>query len=135
MASHGDVLEISVSHSIGNRTFFPKAGESNTFYEGGITVADDQGSITTSGELIVSRSRMAGMFTVMIENDQNIREDSVYLSNLAGASDTELAVWTISLVNGTVWQGSGVPVGTFDTDILAGTLTLKVNSGNFRKII
>lgn len=133
MASHGDVVEIAVSHpSLGNRTFFPKASEGNTFFPGGIVTADDQNSVTSAGEMIFTQNRVAGMFSVLIEDDQNDREDALFIKELAGSSES--AVWTLSLINGTVWQGSGKPVGNYETELNAGTMTLKVNSGQFRKI-
>jgi len=133
MAGHGDVTEISVAHpTLGSRTFFPQAGEGNTFFPGGIVIADDQNSITTSGELILTRNRKGGMFSVLIEDDQNIREDSLFIKQLAGSSDN--GDWTLSLINGAIYQCSGVPVGDYETEINAGTMTLKVVSGQFKKI-
>ncbi len=133
MAVHGDVLEIAVSHpDLGNRRFDPKANEGNTFNPGGFVNSDDDGGITSSGELIITKNRVRGFFSVMIEDDQNVREDALFIKELAGSSES--AVWTISLVNGTVWQGSGVPVGPTETELNTGMMTLKVVSGNWRKI-
>lgn len=133
MASHGDVTEIQVSHpDLGSRTFFPKAGEGNTFYKGGIVVNDDVAAITSAGDMIYTNNRQAGYFSVLIEDDQNNRKDSTFLEKLAGSSLP--GVWTLSLINGSIYQGEGKPVGAFETNLNDGTLTLKVNSGKFKQI-
>ena len=86
MASHGDVTEIKVAHpDLGSRTFFPKAGEGNTFFKGGIVTNDDVAAITSAGDMIFSMNRQAGMFSVLIEDDQNGRKDSTFLEELAGS--------------------------------------------------
>ena len=132
MAVHGDVTEITVAHpTLGTRTFFPKAGEGNTFSIGGVMTADDVNSITTSGQMIYTSNRVAGFFSVLIEDDQNDREDAIFIQALAGSSVP--GVWVLSLINGTIWKGSGKPVGSYETELNAGTMTLKVNAGNWSK--
>lgn len=132
MASHGDVTEIQASSAdLGTITFKPKAGEGNTFSPGGVINMDDENSITTDGQLIVTKNRVAGGFTVTIEDDQNVREDVKSLFSLAGNSSP--IVWTLSLINGAIYRGVGIPVGKFETNLNDGTMPLKVN-GTFNRL-
>lgn len=134
MATHGDITEITYSHpTLGSGTFFPKAAEGNTFDPGGVRTLDDANSITSSGALIVMKNRVRGFFEVLIENDMNIRNDAQQVKELS--ADPVPADWTFSMINGTVWSGSGFPVGDINPDVNAGTFTLKVAAGEFKKII
>jgi hypothetical protein len=132
MAIHGDILELSVAHSKGNRTFFAKAAEGNTLNVGGVQTVDDTASVTTAGTPMFTMNRVAGSLQVLIENDMNVREDQIFLQGLAG--ETELGEWTFSMINGSVWRGSGKPVGAIDADTNAGTIALKLVVGNWKKI-
>tara|TARA_R110002051_G_scaffold162219_4_gene233737 strand:+ start:762 stop:1160 length:399 start_codon:yes stop_codon:yes gene_type:complete len=132
MASHGDILEITYSHpTLGNDVFYPKAGESNTYDLGGIRTNDDASQVAGGGQMIAQKNRMLGMFEVMIENDM-IKEVSEKVGLLA--ADPVAAEWTFQLINGSIFVGTGFPVGDIQPDINAGTMTLKVNSGAFAKI-
>ena len=133
MAVHGDVTEITVNHpDLGNRTLFPVANQGNKFFAGGLTNADDANGVTSNGELIVTKTRGVGFFEVLIEDDSNEREDANFIKQLA--ESPKPATYTLSLINGTVWSGKGVPVGNYEVDLNAGTMPLKVNSGNFTKL-
>jgi hypothetical protein len=134
MASHGDITEIRFSHpTLGSGVFEPKAAEGNTFDPGGIRTNDDANGITSNGDLIVIKNRVRGHFEVMIENDMNIRNDAKIIAELA--ADPVPAQYTVSIINGTVWAGSGFPVADIAPDINAGTMTLKIASGNWKKIV
>jgi hypothetical protein len=134
MAVHGDITEVTCNHpTLGSITFFPKAAEGNTFDPGGFRNSDDANGIAGDGSLIVTKNRVRGFFEVMIENDMNVRNDANTLKELSASPKP--ADWTFSIVNGTVWAGSGIPAGDINPDVNAGTLTLKVASGNWKKIV
>lgn len=127
MAYHGDVTEITINNpDLGTRAFFPKAGESNSLIIGGVEIADDTSSVTSSGTPIYVGSMKLGSLSVLIENDMVDREDQVFLQALAGASSS--STFTVSIINGSVWKGQGRPVGTLEADIMNGTMPLKVNA-------
>ena len=134
MAVHGDIQEITVNHpTLGSKSFFPKANEGNTYDQGGFRNSDDSSNIAGNGDLIITKNQVSGMLEALIENDMNIREDADFINQLA-ASPTQ-GTWTFQVVNGTVWQGRGVPVGDVQPDINAGTFTLKISAGRFNKIV
>ena len=134
MAVAGDITEITYNHpTLGSGTFFPKAGEGNTYDPGGIRTADDAQMIAGNGDPIWQKNRTRGFFEVLIENDQNVRNDAQVIANLM--ADPKPADWTFSVINGTVFGGSGKPVGDINPDVNAGTMTLKVSGGGFEKIV
>ena len=134
MAVHGDILEITYNHpTIGSGVLFPKANESTTLDLGGFRNNDDASQVTTSGQLMVQKNRVAGSFEVTVENDNNLRNDLKQMVDVAGA--IEEAEWTIQHISGAVYRGSGVPVGDMQVDLNTGTFTLKVAAGlGFEKI-
>lgn len=134
MATGGDITEVTYNHpTIGQGSFFPKANEGNTFDPGGIRTADDANMISGSGALIAQKNRVRAHFEILIENDMNIRNDASVVAQLA--ADPVAADWTVSIINGTVWGGTGFPVGDIAPDVNASTFTLKVACGTFKKII
>ena len=134
MAVHGDIIEVTYNHpTLGSGVFYPKAAEGNTFDPGGIRTSDDANAIAGDGSLIVTKNRTRAFFEVMIENDMNIRNDVQKVQDLAANSVP--AEYTVSIINGTVWAGSGFPVADIAPDVNAGTMTLKIAAGNFKKIV
>lgn len=134
MAVHGDITEITYNHPlIGSGSFFAKSNEGSTLDTGGIRTADDQNMIASDRSLIAQKNRVRGFFEVLCEDDQNIRNDSDIAKQLA--ADPVPAEYTVSVINGTVWSGSGFPVGDIQTDVNAGTFTLKVAVSEFIKIV
>ena len=135
MSVAGDITEITYNHpTLGTGTFFPKAGEGNTYDPGGIRTADDAAMVAGDGSAIWQKNRVRGSFEAVIQNDQNERNDAQIIADLQ--ADPEEADWTFSVINGTVFSGKGIPVGDIAPDINAGTVTLKVASGlGFVKII
>jgi len=134
MAVHGDIIEVTYNHpTLGSGVFYPKAAEGNTFDPGGIRTSDDANGIAGDGSLIVTKNRTRAFFEVMIENDMNIRNDVQVIQSLAANSVP--AEYTISIINGTVWAGSGFPVADIAPDVNAGTMTLKIAAGTFKKIV
>jgi hypothetical protein len=88
MAVHGDILEITYNHpTIGSGVLFPKANESTTLDLGGFRNNDDASQVTTSGQLMVQKNRVAGFFEITVENDNNLRNDLQQMVNVAGAAE------------------------------------------------
>ena len=134
MAVHGDITEITYNHpTIGQGVWFPKANEGNTLDTGGVRTSDDQNMIAGDGSLIQQKNRVRAFFEVLCEDDQNIRMDADVAKRLA--ADPVPADYTVTLINGTVWAGTGVPVGDIQTDINAGTFGIKVAAPIFKKIV
>lgn len=134
MAVHGDITEITYNHpTIGQGVFFAKANEGNTLDTGGIRTADDTSMIAGDSSIIAQKNRVRASFEVLLEDDQNVRNDSDIAKQLAASPVP--AEYTISIINGTVWAGSGFPVGDIQTDVNAGTFTLKVAAPIFKKIV
>jgi hypothetical protein len=133
MAVHGDVIEITVNHpTLGSKSLFPKANETCTYDLGGFRNEDDANMITGNGSLMTKKNRQHGFFEVVIEIDQNVREDLEYLRDLA-ASPVK-ADFTYQMVNDAIYTGKGEPVGDLQPDANAGTMTLKVVAPSFKKI-
>ena len=135
MASFGgDISEITFNHdTIGSGIFTPKAGEGNTFDPGGIRNSDDSNGVSGDGEMIIIKNRVRAGFEITVANDMNIRNDVAKIAELAASPD--LAEYTVSMLNGTVWSGFGIPVGDIVPDTNAATVSLKIASGGFKKIV
>jgi len=130
----GQITEITYNHpTIGSGTFFPKAGEGNTYDPGGIRTADDAAMISGGGGAIWQKNQVMGFFEVVIANDQNVRNDAQVIADLM--ADPVEADYTFSIINGTVFGCSGIPVGDVQPDVNAGTVTIKVASTDIKKIV
>lgn len=128
MAVHGDILEITYNHpTIGSGVLFPKANESTTIDLGGFRNNDDASQVTTAGDLMIPKNRVAGSFEVTVENDNIFRNDLRRMVDVSGEND--LADWTIQHISGAIYTGKGVPVGDLQADMNTGTFTLKVAFG------
>lgn len=134
MAVGGDIKEITYNHPTkGSGTIFPKSGEDNTYDQGGIRTADDANMVDGGGNAIWQKNRVMGFFEVVCANDQNTNEELNKMVELA--ADPVPAVWTFSIINGTVFQGTGMPVGDLQGNINQATFTLKVAAPSFKKIV
>ena len=130
MAVHGDITELTVSHSdLGNIRFFPIANQGNTLDDGGLRNEVD---IAGGGELVIKKNRIPGELVCMVENDMNIREDATNASNIS--ESPKLATWTVTMINGAVWQGLGTITGEIKPDVNTGQMTLNVHSAKWGKI-
>lgn len=130
----GDIVEITYNHPVlGTGTFFPKAGEDNTYDIGGLRSGDDANMITGAGEMIDQMSRVRPFFECVVANDMNSRGDLDKVRQLAESPVP--ADWTFSVINGTVWGMQGKPVGDIQGNINQATFTLKVAGSNKAKKI
>jgi hypothetical protein len=134
MAVGGDITEITVNHpTLGSRIFFAKANEGNTYDVGGIRTEDDADSIDGGGNPIWKKNRKMGFFEVVVANDQSQSvPDADFVATLA--ADPVQADWTFSIINGSVYGGSGKPVGDIQPNVNDATFTLKVLGATFKKI-
>ena len=124
----GDIIELTYNHpTLGNGTVFPKANEDSTFDLGGFRSNDDASMIDGSGEMIDQINRVRWSFEVTVAWDANIRADLTKIAELAASPVP--CVWTISSINGTVWQGKGKVVGDVQGNGNAATFSLKVAGG------
>jgi hypothetical protein len=135
MAIGGDLIEITVNHPVlGTRRFFPKSAEDSTLDPGGFRDTDDANMITGSGEAIRQKNRVRWSLEATIAYDANERDDAAFIADLS-ASPIE-GDWTVSVINGVVYGGKGLPVGDIQPNLNAATMTLKVSgSGVMKKIV
>lgn len=130
MSAHGDITELTYNHpTVGSGVFFAVANQGNPFDLGGIRTADDDGMIASNGEPIFQMNRVRGSFEIMLTNSSDTIEK---LNALAASPDP--AVWTVSLINGRVYKGSGKPVGDLKVESNTGNITTKFAGGAFVKI-
>lgn len=131
----GDIIEITYNHpTLGSGILFPKAAEDSTFDPGGFVSNDDANGVDGSGEMIDQLSRKRWSFEGTVAWDMNTREDLDKIQSLS--NDPVLAEWTVSHINGTVWGGTGKPVGDLQGNGNAATFSLKIaGGGRMKKII
>jgi len=131
----GDILEVTYNHpTLGSGTIFPKAAEDSTLDLGGFRGNDDANMIDGSGGTIRQLNRARWSAEVTVAWDMNSRTELEKLTALAG--DPVEADWTFSHINGTVYGGTGAPVGDMQGNGNAATFTLKVSGGGkLKKIV
>ena len=134
MATGGTILEITYDHpTVGSGRFFAKADEDGTLDPGGLRTTDDANMVTGAGTMIKQIRPVLWSFEIVIENDQNEREDMEQMALIA-ASPVD-ATFTISHVNGSIYTGTGTIVGDIQANVGNATMPLKMQGGgNLRKI-
>lgn len=133
MASGGDIIEITYNHpTLGTGVFYPKAGEDNSYYPGGVLTSSDANMITGAGDPIWQQNRSRGYFVATVANEQNSKQDMEKVIELSG--HPEPADWTFTVINGVVYGGKGKPVGDYEGNINQSTFSLRVEGGTFKKI-
>jgi hypothetical protein len=124
----GDIVEITYNHEeLGAGVLYPKSAEGSTFELGGIRNNDDANGIDGGGRAIFQKNRVRWSFEGVVSWDMNISNEAQKMADLA-ASSLE-ATWTVTHINGTVWQGKGLPVGDIQPDGNEATMTLKISGG------
>lgn len=125
----GDIIEIRYSHpTIGSGVWFPKAGEDSTFDPGGIRGDDDANGVAGNGKAIRKLNRVRWSFEGTIAWDANVANELDQAERLA--ADPVEAEFTISHINGTVWGGTGAPVGDIQGNGNAATFSIKLSGGD-----
>lgn len=134
MAVGGDIIEVTYNHpTLGSGVFYPKAGEESKYDLGGIRSNDDNKMIDGSGTMIDQMSRIRWGFEVPISWDANNAKE---LEKLVGMAASPVpADWTFTSINGTVYAGKGKPVGDYNGNGNAVTISLKVGGGGILKQI
>ena len=130
----GDILEITWNHKTkGSGRLYPKAGEDNTFNVGGFTGSDDMQMVDGSGSSI--RQLTGGRWKVgaTVSWDMNEADELAEMQELSG--DPQEAEWTVTLSNGTVWAGTGAPVGDLEGNVSQGTFAIVISGGGKLKKI
>jgi hypothetical protein len=134
MAVGGDITEITYNHpNLGTGVFSPKSNEDNTYFVGGVTSESDANMITGNGTMIRKMTRSRGFFVALCANDQNLNQDLEKAIALSGHPVP--ADWTITNTNGTVYGCSGFPVGDFEGNLNQATFSLRVETGQLKKIV
>jgi hypothetical protein len=135
MAVGGDIIEITYNHpTLGSGVIYPKASEDSTYDLGGFRSNDEASGIDGGGNMIDQINRVRWSFEVAVSWDMNIREDLDRLVELAGSPVQ--ADWTFTHINGTVFGGTGKPVGDMQGNGNQATFALKVSGGGkLKKIV
>lgn len=121
----GDLLKIEIEHDIGvGRTLQLKSDTDNDLELGGFEVADDKKNVTTTGDMIIKQNRILGSFTVVAATD-NKTQDLQYLQDIQDSG--KLGTFTFTHINGNVYSGQGIPVGTLTHKGNEGTIDLPMN--------
>jgi len=124
----GDILEITYNHpTVGQGTLFPKAGEDSTFDRGGYRSADEDENVAGNGDMIDVMTNRRWSAEMVVANDQNEKDEMGQVLSLVRS--TVPAVYTITVINGTVWKGKGKPVGDLQEDVKNATFSLKLGGG------
>lgn len=130
----GDITEVTFNHpTIGSGRFFAKANEDSTYDLGGFRGNDDQNMVDGGGRNIKQLNRNRWSFEVVCAMDMITAGDLEKLSALAG--DPVDADWTMTHINGTVYKGTGAPVGDQQGNGNSAQFTLKVAGGGKMKKI
>lgn len=130
----GDIIEITYNHpTIGSGVIYPKANEDNNLDLGGFRGNDDANSIDGGGRNIRSLSRSRWSCEITPSWDTTVTQDLEKMVALAG--DANEAVWTIQLINGSIYSGTGSPVGDLQGNYNNATFKLKIAGGGLLKKI
>ncbi|MES2287266.1 MAG: hypothetical protein V4547_16360 [Bacteroidota bacterium] len=123
----GDVASIVCNHpTLGDLRFEPKANESFNIDRGGIRTNDDANMITSQGKPIyqLNRVRWSVEGPIAVDFEEETDNDVKKLS----ASPQE-GTWTITMLTGVVYKGTGKPVGDIQPDTNTAQMTLKLSGG------
>jgi len=128
MPTGGDITEITYNHpTVGSGVLYPKAGEDNTFDLGGYNSTDDQQMVDGGGRMIDQMNRKRWKVGVLISNDMNSKTE---LEKIEAMNASPLpADWTFSHINGTVYVGTGKPVGDKELNVNQSTFALTLSGG------
>lgn len=130
----GDITEITFNHpTIGTGILFPKSDEDSELDLGGYRSGDEEKGIDGGGNMIDTMTLSRWSFSSVVAGDTQTREDLEKLSRLT--ADPVPAVWTITHISGSIYQGTGKPVGDVKQALKGATIQLKVAGGGAAKKI
>lgn len=128
----GDITEITYNHpTLGSGSFFAKAGEDSEYQLGGLRNDDEATGVSGDGGMIIKKNRNRWHFSIKVAWDMNNRKDLDKAVELAKSA--ALADYTFTHSNGTVWAGSGIPVGELMGNGNTATFDLKIAGGGVLK--
>lgn len=131
----GDILEVSCNHAtLGSVIFYPKAGEDSTIDTGGFRSSDEANMIDGGGNMIDQMNRARWSVETVLSHDTVTKQDLDKLDQLT--SSPVLGVWTVTHISGTVYRGTGKPVGDVKSNLNQATIQLKLaGGGKLKKIV
>ncbi len=128
MFTGGDILEINYKHpTLGSGTWFPKSGEDLTVDKGGYRSEDKEDGITSDGQMIDTINRKRWSIEGSVAWDMAVQDEAAQASLLGG--NPNMADFTITHINGTIWGGKGKVVGEVKGSSKDATMKLKVAGG------
>ena len=124
----GDITGITCNHpTLGSFNFSSKSNESYTLDPGGFRANDDANSITPDGKSINQINRVRWFFEGVIMADFQTNQEVENIPLLSQSSDD--SVWTVSLISGVIYKGTGRPVGDFNIDTNTSQSSTKISGG------
>lgn len=124
----GDITEITCNHPVeGSVVLQIKASEDNTYDLGGVRGNDDQNMVTGSGATIRSLNMKQWRVAVTVAWDMNTQQDLQKVVRMAASP--EEGTWTISSINGSVYQGKGAPLGDLVANVNQATFPMTIGGG------
>ena len=124
----GDVLEVSYKHpTLGDGSFFVKAGEDTTIDLGGYRTDDDANGIAGNGEMITKINAVRWSYEAPIAWSKTTTNELKVLADMA--ADPQDADWTIRSIDLSVFAGKGRPVGDLAGATQDSTIPLKISGG------
>jgi len=134
MAVGGDILELKYNHpTLGSGVIFPKSNEDSTFDLGGFRSTDEANMIDGGGNMIDQINRVRWGLETTVSWDMNL--DLTLEKVVALAASPVQATWVISHINGTVYGGTGKPVGDLQGAGNHATFKFKIAGGSILKKI
>jgi hypothetical protein len=125
----GQLTEITWNHpTLGSGTLAPKSNEDATLDTGGVRSDDENNGI--AGDLTAIRKMNLTRWSVevVVANDTNVGKQLEAMVALAG--DPQEAVFKFTHINGSVYSGSGFPVGDLQGSFGNATFKLKLAGSN-----
>lgn len=131
----GQLTEITWSHpTLGTGTISPKSSEDSTLDTGGIRSDDEATGIAGDGSAIRKMNINRWSVDTMVANDSNVGKQLEKLVALAG--NPEEATFRFTHINGSVYSGSGFPVGDVNANMGSATIKIKfAGSNTLKKIV
>jgi len=129
MATGGDLLDVNWTHpTLGQGTFYFKAGEDSMLKMGGFVSADEDNNIDGSGTRIDKLSRTVPYIKGTCVNDMST---GTLEQIMALASSPTSATYVFTWINGHVYKiVGGKPVGDIEGNVNASTFDLKIAGSN-----
>lgn len=131
----GQLTEITWSHpDLGTGTIAPKSNEDSTLDTGGIRSDDEANGIAGDGTAIRKMNIIRWMVETTVANDTNVGKQLEKLAALAG--NPKEATFRFTHINGSVYSGSGFPVGDIQASLGNATVKIKfAGSNTLKKIV